>query len=415
MNKRLKAIAILGVSLLLLAVAKPVYATEQATEGQVSPVTTPLTTLTPIYNPAPAHKVTGPFSIVPLQYEASLVVPNPLFDRRVKIAMLLPLSGPKAPIGQALLDAATLALFDMNRQDISIFPYDTKDSDEEAKSALEKAKNDGVHMIIGPVFSSATKAITPAARTLDIPVLSFTNDVAAAQAGIYALGADPRQQIERITDYAIDQGYTNFYVLAPGDAYGNAVANEVQKVTSLRNAKVAHTELFSGKPELLDAALKRFVTLLDKTQKSAIVIPVGGDSLTKIAAYLDANLKDRQNIKILGSSQWESSKIQSQSLLQGAWYPASDPDQIKRFYGRFKEVFNSEPPRLASMAYDALPLAFTAAKRADGKVVLTNSQGFIGIDGIIRLGMDGTTQRGFAIVEVTESGGRVIDRSPVNF
>jgi hypothetical protein len=47
--------------------------------------------------------------------------------------------------------------------------------------------------------------------------------------------------------------------------------------------------------------------------------------------------------------------------------------------------------------------------------VLTNPSGFAGIDGVFRFRLEGTNERGLAVLRVTPSGGQVISPAPKSF
>ena len=53
------------------------------------------------------------------------LTPPPGIANRTRVALLIPLSGPRANLGQAVLDAAKLALFDVADGDFELRPYDT--------------------------------------------------------------------------------------------------------------------------------------------------------------------------------------------------------------------------------------------------------------------------------------------------
>ena len=77
------------------------------------------------------------------------------------------------------------------------------------------------------------------------------------------------------------------------------------------------------------------------------------------------------------------------------------------------------PPRIASLAYDAISLAVSLSANPPGQrftaAQLTRPTGFSGVDGLFRLLSDGTCERGLAILEVREGGPQVIDPAPSSF
>jgi branched-chain amino acid transport system substrate-binding protein len=83
----------------------------------------------------------------------------------------------------------------------------------------------------------------------------------------------------------------------------------------------------------------------------------------------------------------------------------------------YKAAYSEQPPRLATLAYDATALAAALAKRGAhfDQATLTSANGFAGLDGIFRLKNDGEVERGLAILEVAADGSHVIELPPVSF
>ena len=78
--------------------------------------------------------------------------------------------------------------------------------------------------------------------------------------------------------------------------------------------------------------------------------------------------------------------------------------------------YGQAPPRIASLAHDAVSLAIALSGGADGQrytaAQLTRPSGFTGVDGAFRLLPDGGTDRALAILEVQKFGAGIIDAGP---
>ena len=73
-------------------------------------------------------------------------------DNKIKIGLLVPLSGDNAILGKQILNAIQLAIKDINTSQIEIFPKDTQsDPNTTLQSAIELDRK-GINLIIGPVF-----------------------------------------------------------------------------------------------------------------------------------------------------------------------------------------------------------------------------------------------------------------------
>ena len=81
--------------------------------------------------------------------------------------------------------------------------------------------------------------------------------------------------------------------------------------------------------------------------------------------------------------------------------------------------YGTEPPQLASLAYDAIALA---ALMAPGTPYhrftlggMTDPNGFSGVSGIFRFRADGSVERGLAVLEVDPGGFVVVSPAPTTF
>ena len=135
-------------------------------------------------------------------------------------------------------------------------------------------------------------------------------------------------------------------------------------------------------------ALERLAGLdtLGAPDFQAVVLPEGGKRLLSVApllAYFDV---DPREVRFLGTASWEDLKPGSEPSLRGGWFTAPSPELWLSFRTRYQETFGAEPPRLASLAYDATALAAVLARRAVeadrvpdySQSVLTQRAGFAG-------------------------------------
>ncbi|HTZ36379.1 MAG TPA: ABC transporter substrate-binding protein, partial [Stellaceae bacterium] len=74
-------------------------------------------------------------------------------SQAVKVALLVPLSGPNAELGKAMLEAAQLALFTTGNDRLTLVPRDTTGTAEGAASAAKSVLADGAKLILGPLIA----------------------------------------------------------------------------------------------------------------------------------------------------------------------------------------------------------------------------------------------------------------------
>ncbi|MTJ82020.1 MAG: penicillin-binding protein activator, partial [Telmatospirillum sp.] len=351
--------------------------------------------------------------------------PSPLpANRPATVALLLPLSGPSAPVGAALFNAAQMALFEMADGSFNLLPFDSKGTAEGAVTATQQALGQHADIIIGPIFSVEAKAAAPLARQAGVAMVSFTTDSTAVGNGVFALGFLPGQQALRAADYARSQNRPRLAVLAPSNDYGRRVADFLSNAAPQQGISIAALEYYDAAAADVGPAVKRLVKADPRRPAGdpgfdALIIPDEGQRLRVVASGLTAQGIDPARVKILGTMLWDEGHVGTEPALVGAWYPSPPEATHTDFETRYARAFGGKPPRLASLGYDATALAAVLARRSprDFSVgALTNPTGFAGVDGIFRLRQDGTAERGYAIREVQANGpDKEIAPAPASF
>jgi hypothetical protein len=95
------------------------------------------------------------------------------------------------------------------------------------------------------------------------------------------------------------------------------------------------------------------------------------------------------------------------------------PDLVVQFDQKYKASYGSVPPRIASLAYDAVSLAVAMGRSPPGQRFtaqqITNPEGYQGVNGLFRFRPNGLIERGLSILEVTPNGPKVIAPPPARF
>lgn len=343
----------------------------------------------------------------------------------VKVVLLLPLSGASKDLGRSMLDAAQLALFNANMPNLQLIPIDTESSPAAATNAARSAIAQGAKIVVGPVFSKTTSAVAPILRAQNINLLSFSNNKDLRGANVYLIGFMLDQQIKRVSRFALTQNLTDFYVLAPANAYGKMAVESLTE--SLMNSEGAIIkaefypeqvgEAFGLSVKSIGDALKNAMHEPGKAERSVLLIPEGGDRLGHVTSLLAQSGVDLKRIKVIGSGQWDDESTKKMPLLTGGWFAGSAPEQHDIFEHQFMEQFGYKPVRIATLSYDAVALiaALLGQQQDLSAASLTNTQGFMGVDGIFRLRKDGLSERGLAVLQITENGFVVADPAPSVF
>lgn len=350
----------------------------------------------------------------------------------VKVALLVPLSGAQASLGNAMLQAAQMALFDMGVESLEILPRDTGNSTATAEQAAHEALRDGAQLVLGPIFADSVRAVRPILAAQNVNMIAFTTDWSLAGGNSFVMGFLPFGQVNRITDYAARNGLTLTSVLAPQDEYGNAVVASYQAMSGKIGLQ-GRVERFNAKDDLT-AVVTRFtghnqndaISIAEAASPApfdAVLLPVGGSQARQLSQLMGSYGFTGERVKRLGTGLWDDATLASEPSLNGAWFAAPDPNLRRDFERRYAELYGNKPQRLATLAYDAASLAAVLARTGQTRTgrpafdreSITNPNGFAGIDGIFRFRPDGLAERGLAILEFSNGGIHVRDPAPATF
>lgn len=361
---------------------------------------------------------TAPSSNIPVAMPGPMSGPPVSPDGKTRIALLLPLSGNARELGNSMLEAAQMAVFDLGKKDVILLPQDTGDTPEGAVAAAQKALADGAQIILGPLFSASTEAVAPIASAAGVQIISFSNDTAIARPGVYLMGFTVDPQVRRVVGHAVSQGMSRMAVLAPGSPYGQSVVMAMEETARNRGATVQPVSFFDPQGQDLNASVTGFAASARGAQ--AVMVPVGGARLSQVVPLLAYRDLDPRSTKFLGTGLWDVPNIWREGALLGAWYAAPPPESRADFERRFNETYGRMPPRLATLAYDATALAGIIGTKVPGGAALTaeslnDPNGFAGVDGIFRWSPSGLPERGLAVLEIQRNGIRTISPAPGSF
>ncbi len=337
---------------------------------------------------------------------------------RTAVALLLPLSGPNAPIGRDMEDAAELALQELAGDDLALTPKDTHGTAEGAAAAAQAAVADGARLIVGPLTASEVEAVGPNARGAGIDVLAFSNQARVAGDGVFVLGFLPDQAARRIAVYAQSTGIQHFAVLAPATDYGALTTRAFQDAVTAAGGAVDQVQTYDPQSTDPRPAIQS-LTGGGAPGFQALLLPEPGTQRLKdMASVLPVYKIAQPDVRLLGTDSWDVPNVGTEPALIGGWFAAPSPDARAGFVRRFAKAYGHAPQRLASLAYDAVGVAAVLQKTPGASFsteALVNPSGFAGADGIFRLRADGTTERGLAVLQVEREGTSVMDPAPETF
>jgi len=333
----------------------------------------------------------------------------------VKAALLLPLSGSiqMSLVAKGLKQAAELALFERNVPNLQLVVRDDKGTPQGASQAAMTVVADGCEIILGPLLAKSVASVAPIARQAHVPVIAFSNDPANGGHGVHLLSFFASAEVGRVIGHALTQGRRHFAALIPDDALGRDTEPVFRNAVAQAGARVAIATRY---PTSLSGIMEASQKVIDAVKASAdseapidaLFMPASGNSVGRLVSMLRRSDLDTSRVKLLLSSGWENSTVLREPKLAGAWLASADPRGWHEFSARFTKTYNAAPPRLATLAYDAVTVAAAFASQPKEQrytaANLMREQGYVGVDGAFRLTPAGPIERSLAVLEVQPQG-----------
>ena len=348
----------------------------------------------------------------------------------VRAAMLLPLSGKSAPLGEAFLNSALIALQERPDSPLELLFFDTAGTAEGTRAAWHAAQPHHPDLILGPVFAAEVAALND--ENPHRPVLSFTTDTTQVSDNVYSLGVLIPDQLTRLVQFMCASGAKQVAVLGPEDKTAeltmNALAETIERCPDMKMGPVS---LYAPDTVNLAPAVLKIVPQpvdprkknLTEAEKAILETPIA-DRLTFDALFIfEDGVRLQQLISLLsyydvtptvvpfyGLANWRG--VRDRNLI-GGYFTGTPETRAQQFATRYRNIFGEQPPRIASLGYDAVSLvSLLAEQHALSSASLTRPEGFNGVNGRFRLRDDGTNERLLEIFQIN-SLRRITSVSPV--
>lgn len=291
----------------------------------------------------------------------------------LRVAILLPLSGSNAALGQAMLRAARLALASPGSPALDV--RDTRGTAQGAADAARESLSSGDALILGPLTNTETAAVAPLAAAAGVAVLAFTSDAAQARPGVWVLGITAQQQVDRLVAAAREEGRSRFAAVLPDGAFGQALGDafardtaeggtpgqvrratgfsatsaalkQVSNYAARRSAAQAQRKAAESQGSAAESAGDATRTGTDQATDpapapepaaeptppplDALLLGTGGTTLRDLPTVLALYDLKLPSVRLLGPALWaqDASRLGG---LAGAWYVAPDPALRARF------------------------------------------------------------------------------------
>ena len=400
----------------------------------------------------------SPQSLKPKDFKQSY--PKIITEDKIKVGVLMPISGKYKKLGKSLMNSAIMSLFYNDRgKKIELIFLDTKGNRFGAKKAINQAIDQGIKIIIGPVFASSAKAISDQIIEHNMIAFSLSNEIKIANPrGIFVSGFIFEKQVEEIVDYMIGENEDNFSIIAPNNKFGIKISKMFKDFVRKKDGNFITSELYlNTKEKHLNSSIRRllnsFITYnihddfvdvvinendeiligndiqksdhkkalkdVEKIYSDIILVTDTGKTLKKVAELIKENNLSERKIKLIGLSNWGSYDILEDQNLDNGIFISPDLDKYKLFENSYYDIYNEAPIRISSIIYDITSYVCDLINQHDSISILSiigdqDTKGFEGIDGEFRFLSNGLIERNMSILKIADGEFKEI-RNSVNF
>ena len=306
-------------------------------------------------------------------------------SEKIKIGLLVPLSGSNKELGKSIIKAVRLAVKDINNNSIEIIPKDTASkANKTLKSAFE-LKQLGVKVVIGPIFY---ESITYLDEIKDITFLSLTNKTLDLPKNVISAGINSTSQINTIKKFIETNNIKRTIFLTPIQDY----EFEIKKGIKDSRIKIFKEYDYSTEPTKLTKQIEEItnyqtrkqnlddeILRLKKSNQSnkekkikkleqrytlgglnfdAVVIADFNESLKSVTTsllYTDVSPKNKYFITL---NQWFNKSLLNEIDIQPLYYPSINKNNFENYKEKFFSEFNEYPSHLSLLSYDLVGLVY---------------------------------------------------------
>jgi len=177
------------------------------------------------------------------------------------IAILMPITGQNAKMGQRLASMVELGLEDALEGNIKVITYDIAE-ESRIPVIVNKMKARGTMLVLGPIFSANAQTIIPQIEPYGITMITLSNNPSLASQNVYVFGHAPMKQTQRMVSYMLTQGYKDYIMLLPASKYSREVATVVGNMVQEKEAKLVQSEFYTDKQESIEVAVQNIANIV---------------------------------------------------------------------------------------------------------------------------------------------------------
>ena len=316
-------------------------------------------------------------------------------EEKIKIGLIVPLSGDNFLIGEKIIKSIRMAINKINDEKIEIIPRDTKSNPIDTLKVSKDLYQEGVRIIIGPVFNESTKYLD---ELKEVTFISFTNKLIDNPKNVISAGVNAISQLQTIKKFNDKNNLTKSIFLIPRSEFKKEIEIAINK-TNIKHKEVFYydrepTKLTKQIEDLtnyqlrkknLEDEIKRLEGLSFKDKERKIQNLKKKDSLGNIdfdsvvIADFDENLKSvatsllytdvsSKRISYITLNQWFDESLLKETSLHPIYFPSINKKNYELFMNEFKNTYDLNGDQLSFLSYDLFGLVYFLIYKNDFKV-----------------------------------------------
>ena len=316
-------------------------------------------------------------------------------EEKIKIGLIIPLSGEYKEIGQSIVNATRLAINKIDNPQIEILPRDTKSNPETTLKVSKELYNVGARVIIGPVFN---KNLIYLDELKEIIFLSLTNKVINNPKNVISAGINAISQINTIIKFQKQYNIERSIFLIPNSDF----KNEIEEAISKTKIKLKDKFIYDTDPTLLTAQIEKLTRYSQRKQNlkdeikrlkksneinkenkiaelekkdtlgginfDSVIIADFDESLKSVATSLLYTDISSKRIHYISLNQWFDNSLLKENSLQPIYFPSINKENYDEFTKEYFSIYQKYPNQISFLSYDLVGLIYFLIYQNDFKV-----------------------------------------------
>ena len=323
-----------------------------------------------------------------------LLFQTAIANEKIKIGLLVPMTGANKEIGKSIIKAVGLAIKDIDNNLIEIYPKDTATkANQTLKSAFELSEM-GIKVVIGPVFY---ESLTYLDEMKDLTFLSLTNKTLDLPKNVISAGINSTSQFNTIKkfleinkvrrtlfltpiqdyEFEVKRGMKNSKIKIYKDYEYNTeptkLTKQIEEITNYRIRKQNLDNEIKRIKNSNDLNKEKKIKRLEKRYTlgglnfDAVVISDFDESLKSVTTSLLYTDVLPENKFFITLNQWFDESLLNETDIQPLYYPSINKGNFDAYKIKYYNAFNEDPTHLSLLSYDLVGLVYYLSLNANIK------------------------------------------------